>query len=46
MADGSTKERHTKPGDVLWSGPVTHDTLNTGKAAARVLIIELKEPAK
>jgi hypothetical protein len=27
---------------VLWSGPVTHDTVNTSKTAIRSLVIELK----
>ena len=42
MADGTTKTMSRKPGEVLWSGPVTHDTTNTGKTPARALIIELK----
>ncbi|GAB3369111.1 hypothetical protein GCM10027431_15630 [Lysobacter rhizosphaerae] len=42
MADGTTKARHTKAGDTLWSGPVTHDTTNTGKTPAKALVIELK----
>ncbi|GAB3380242.1 cupin domain-containing protein [Lysobacter fragariae] len=46
MGDGSTKERVTQPGEALWSGPVTHDTVNTGKSDVKVLIIELKAPAK
>ena len=32
-ADGTSKERTSKPGEVMWSGPVTHDTKNTGMAA-------------
>lgn len=43
MADGSTKSMNTKPGEVRWSDPVTHDTKNTGKAVTRVLVIELKD---
>jgi len=46
LADGSSKSRHTNDGEVIWSGPVTHDTTNTGKTAVKVLVIELKEPAK
>lgn len=46
MADGSTKARSTKAGEILWSDPVTHDTRNTGKAAVRVLVIELKAPVE
>ncbi|GAB3097525.1 cupin domain-containing protein [Lysobacter terrae] len=45
MADGSTKQLNRKPGEVLWSDPVTHDTKNTGKTTVKTLIIELKEPA-
>jgi len=43
MADGSKKAMSRKPGEVLWSGPVTHDTLNTGQAPTRTLVIELKD---
>ena len=46
MADGTTMERHTKAGEILWSEPVTHDSKNVGKAATKVLVIELKEPTK
>ena len=46
LADGTSKMRHTEAGEVIWSGPVTHDTVNTGKAVTKVLVIELKEPAK
>jgi len=42
MADGSTKQLESKPGEVRWSDPVTHDTKNTGKAATHALVIELK----
>lgn len=44
MADGSTKATVRKPGEVLWSDPVTHDSKNTSKTAVRSLVIELKEP--
>jgi quercetin dioxygenase-like cupin family protein len=46
MADGTTKERHTNAGEVMWSGPVTHDAQNTGKTPVKVVVIELKEPGK
>lgn len=46
MGDGATKERTTQAGEVLWSGPVTHDTRNTGKAAVKALVIELKAPVQ
>ena len=42
MPDGSKKKMSRQPGEVLWSGPVTHDSLNTGKAPTRTLVIELK----
>lgn len=45
-ADGTTKQRHSEAGDVMWSGPVTHDTENSGKAPVKVLVVELKGPAK
>jgi beta-alanine degradation protein BauB len=35
-----------KFGDVFWSEAVTHKLENTGKANARVLIVELKAPVK
>jgi quercetin dioxygenase-like cupin family protein len=44
--DGTKTERHTEAGEVMWSEPVTHDTENTGKEAVKVLVVELKEPAK
>lgn len=44
MGDGTSKERTTKPGEVLWSGPVTHDTKNTGTAPVKALVVELKAP--
>ena len=44
MADGTTRSMERKPGQVIWSDPVTHDTKNTGKAKVRTLIIELKQP--
>lgn len=45
LADGSSKRLDTKPGEVRWSDPVTHDTRNTGKAS-RTLVIELKDAQK
>lgn len=42
-ADGTSKQRQTKAGEIMWSGPVTHDTENTGKTSVKALIIELKE---
>lgn len=45
MADGTTKPMERKAGEILWSGPVVHDTENTSKATTRVLVIELKTAA-
>jgi quercetin dioxygenase-like cupin family protein len=42
MGDGSTKDVNRKPGEVLWSEAVTHDTRNTGKAKTKAVVIELK----
>lgn len=44
--DGVPKETARKPGEVLWSEPVKHDTKNTGKANVRTLVIELKPASK
>ena len=46
LADGSTRPLNTKPGEVRWSDPVTHDTKNTGKNTSRTLVIELKDAQK
>lgn len=42
-ADGSTRTMDRKPGEVAWSGPVTHDTRNSGKQKVHTLVIELKD---
>jgi hypothetical protein len=44
--DGTTRNRERKLGDVFWSEAETHKVENTGKSSSRVLIIELKAPAK
>lgn len=44
--DGSARDRERKLGDVFWSEAETHKNENTGKTNSRVLIIELKTPAK
>lgn len=36
------KDTQRKPGEVVWSGPVKHDTVNSGNAPVRTLVIELK----
>jgi beta-alanine degradation protein BauB len=44
--DGTVRDREKKLGDVFWSEAETHKNENTGKSTSRVLIIELKTPAK
>lgn len=44
--DGITKNRERKLGDVFWSEAVTHKVENTGATNSRVLIVELKTPAR
>ena len=44
--DGTARDRERKLGDVFWSEAETHKNENTGKSTSRVLIIELKTPAK
>jgi hypothetical protein len=44
--DGAVVPRDKKVGDVFWSEAETHKVENTGKTAARVLIVELKTPKK
>lgn len=46
LADGSVKRMVRKPGEVLWSDAVVHDTVNSGKTAIRTLVIELKGAGK
>lgn len=45
-AAGAAKEMERKPGEVAWSGPVTHDTENVGTGTVRTLVIELKDGSK
>ena len=44
--DSAPKARQRKAGDVFWSEAETHKVENTGKVNARVMIVELKTPAK
>jgi len=44
--DGTTRARERKLGDVFWSEAETHKVENIGKSSSRVLIVELKTPAK
>jgi beta-alanine degradation protein BauB len=44
--DTAAKARQRKFGDVFWSEAETHKVENTGKTSSRVLIVELKAPAK
>jgi len=45
-ADGTVTKVQRKAGETLWSGPAKHDTHNTGKTTAKVLVIELKAPGQ
>ena len=44
--DGPVRDRSRNAGDVFWSEAETHKVENTGKTNSRVLIIELKTPAR
>jgi quercetin dioxygenase-like cupin family protein len=44
-SDGKVTETTRKPGEVLWSAPITHSNQNVGTTAEKVIVIELK-PAK
>jgi hypothetical protein len=44
--DSPAKPRQRKAGDVFWSEAEIHKVENTGKTNSRVLIVELKSPAK
>lgn len=46
LPDGSVQNRDKKIGDVFWSEAETHKVENTGKANARVLIVELKSASR
>jgi quercetin dioxygenase-like cupin family protein len=43
--DGTEVSLERKPGDVFYSGPVTHKIVNTGKTPIHNLIVELKDAA-
>jgi len=43
MADGTKKPLHRKAGEVLYAGPVVHDTVNHGKNTTKAIVIELKD---
>ena len=40
--DGKETEVTRKPGEVLWSAPITHKNENVGTTAEKVIVIELK----
>ena|SRR5471030_2875339 len=42
LADGTETPLSRKPGDVFYSGPVTHRIVNTGNQPIHNLIVELK----
>lgn len=39
---GEAQEVEGKQGDVIFSEPVTHDTVNTGTTTVKVIVVELK----
>ena len=41
-SDGKVTETTRKPGEVLWSAPITHSNENVGTTAEKVIVIELK----
>ena len=43
LADGTEVPLARKPGDVFYSGPVTHKIVNTGNTPIHNLIVELKK---
>jgi len=45
-ADGKTEERNMTAGQVIWSGPTTHEVVSAGTAESHVLVVELKEQTK
>lgn len=46
LGDGTEVPLARKPGDVFYSGPVTHQIVNTGRTPIHNLIVELKEVTK
>ena len=46
LADGTEVPLARKPGDVFYSGPVTHKIVNTGNTPIHNLIVELKRVMK
>jgi quercetin dioxygenase-like cupin family protein len=46
LADGTEVPLARKPGDVFYSGPVTHKIVNTGNTPIHNLIVELKKVTK
>ncbi len=44
--DGKSIEVDMKPGEASWHEPETHAPENIGTTEARVLVIEMKDPAK
>lgn len=44
--DGKAIDAEAKQGEVLWVPAVTHKSENAGTADLRVVLVELKDPAK
>ena len=45
-ADGKVMETESKPGDVRWNEPVTHQVENIGATPIQLIVVELKEGRK
>jgi quercetin dioxygenase-like cupin family protein len=45
LADGKVTETDHKPGEAIWTEPVTHSNQNMGTATTKAVVVELK-PAK
>ena len=42
LADGKVTETEHKPGDAIWSEPVTHSNQNLGTSTTKAVVVELK----
>ena len=43
--DGRTQDINAKPGQIMWTKAESHAAKNLGQTEARLLVVELKEPA-
>jgi len=44
LADGTTRMRVGRPGDVAWSDDIVHEPVNVGDTDAHGILVELKDP--